>query len=291
MKFAKRAHATPRHQGGTYEQVSKALPTEREKHENPSESEAPVDPDGPPTEDQSSVTESDVQAPAEDSPETAGGSATRRRQGGTIGRRHRSVPRTREHENPSNPKTPVDPDAPLRNGPPSVTDSAIPASVENSPQAAGDFTVFRNTDLGSGLGSVTNEPSVGGNGTNVLQTWNWRAAKSTNGGQSFTLVVHTAFPASYGGFCCDQLAYYEPTRDIYVWVLQYIRDANRNNASVSPLPRARPISRKRMAPASRTGILLRSRLALHRHLVRPAEDRRVERQAFHRGFEVQHQQS
>ena len=131
------------------------------------------------------------------------------------------------------PPTPIGPAAPKRSGPPLVRES-VPTAAESggSPSAnPSDFVLFRNTDLGTGHGSLINEPSAGSNGAGILETWNWYAAASTNGGASFSYInPYTTFPASYGGFCCDQLAYYVPSRDIYIWILQYSEDASNNNA-------------------------------------------------------------
>jgi hypothetical protein len=72
--------------------------------------------------------------------------------------------------------------------------------------------------------STVSEPSIAVNGNAVLETWNWYAGFSTNGGATFTYVDPSSsrtFPDADGGFCCDQLAYYEPSRDVFIWVLQY----------------------------------------------------------------------
>jgi hypothetical protein len=135
---------------------------------------------------------------------------------------------TAEHE--VAPSTPVDPNAPLREGPPSIPPSAPPAGPE-VPTAPTDLVLFKNTDIGAGTGSLINEPSTASNGQAILETWNWRAAVSLNGGGTFShLNPSTLFPSVFGGFCCDQLALYVPRRDIYIWILQYSQDANNNNA-------------------------------------------------------------
>ncbi len=102
--------------------------------------------------------------------------------------------------------------------------------------AAVPLYVNKHKDLGCagapGYCSLVNEPSVATNGGgSVLQTWNWWAARSANGGSSFTYMdPYSTFPASYGGFCCDQLAYYEPSRDLFIWVLQYSQGPTGDNA-------------------------------------------------------------
>jgi hypothetical protein len=112
--------------------------------------------------------------------------------------------------------------------------------------APSDFVVNAATDLGcTGTNptrgcpgadpkfwdySLVNEPSMGSNGSSILETWNWHTAYSTNGGASFNyLDPSTAFPTAFGGFCCDQLAYYDPSRDLFIWVLQYSPDTAGHN--------------------------------------------------------------
>ena len=57
------------------------------------------------------------------------------------------------------------------------------------------------------------------------------AAVSANGGSTFSFLnPRTVFPNAFGGFCCDQVAQYDPSRDLFLWVIQYQEDANGNNA-------------------------------------------------------------
>jgi hypothetical protein len=89
--------------------------------------------------------------------------------------------------------------------------------------------VYRHTRLTDGDVSFTNEPSVAARGNRVLATWNWGAALSKDGGNTFTyLDPFTALPTAHGGFCCDQLAYFVPQQDLWVWVLQYSEDTTGN---------------------------------------------------------------
>jgi uncharacterized membrane protein len=77
--------------------------------------------------------------------------------------------------------------------------------------------------------SFTNEPSIAAHGKRILATWNWGAALSTDGGTTFRyLDPYTSFPTAHHGFCCDQLAYFVPQRDLWVWVLQYSSDETGN---------------------------------------------------------------
>lgn len=129
--------------------------------------------------------------------------------------------------------TPTDPHADVHGGPwtgQEVDMPAVRASGAEPAPAPGDLKEFRETDLGSGNGSLINEPSVASNGSTMLVTWNWFAAVSTDGGATFSFInPSTAFPFADGGFCCDQVAYYIPSRDLFVWVLQYSPDSNDNN--------------------------------------------------------------
>ncbi len=109
-----------------------------------------------------------------------------------------------------------------------------PPAADQPLSSPSDLVAFRDTSLAglpNALMSTINEPSVAVNGDTVLYTGNWYAAVSTNAGTSFSYInPFTAFPASYGGFCCDQNAIYDPTRDLTIWLLQYATDGANNNA-------------------------------------------------------------
>src|SRR5436305_10519811 len=77
--------------------------------------------------------------------------------------------------------------------------------------------------------SAIDEPTVAMAGNNVFVTGNWFASKSTNAGATWSLVdPFTALPSAAGGFCCDQIVLYDPTRDIWIWILQYSRSGTSN---------------------------------------------------------------
>ena len=118
-------------------------------------------------------------------------------------------------------------------------DSAVDANTETiesngqemnlpeAPSVPGSFTLFRNVDYGATIkantSGLTGEPAAANSGPIVFSTGNWWAAISRDGGQSFSIInPYTMFPASYGGFCCDQMTVYDPSRDIFIWSLQYI---------------------------------------------------------------------
>jgi hypothetical protein len=113
-----------------------------------------------------------------------------------------------------------------------ITSSDVAATsakaLRTSPRPA-DLALFAEGSFSGRLNSLTGEPSVAANDGRVLETWNWLAALSGDGGKTFTFVNPSdAFPESHRGFCCDQLAYYVPKWDLWVWLLQYRPDAHGN---------------------------------------------------------------
>lgn len=95
-------------------------------------------------------------------------------------------------------------------------------------RAPGDFLVYSNVTLGNaahnGATSTTNEPSLGGNGKVMFYSGNWYLSFSTDYGQTWTYRnPYTSFGANppSGGFCCDQVVYYDWTRNLMVLYQQY----------------------------------------------------------------------
>lgn len=93
--------------------------------------------------------------------------------------------------------------------------------------------IIRNVGLGdsatSTRTSTINEPTAASSGNNVFVTGNWFASRSTDAGGTWTLVdPFTALPSAAGGFCCDQIVIYEPSRDIWIWIIQYLRSGTSN---------------------------------------------------------------
>ncbi len=118
---------------------------------------------------------------------------------------------------------------------PTTGEATSPAkrAMDAAPLAPGTFTFFQNVDLGAGAPgshtSVVGEPSVGNNGTAVFQTGNWYAALSTDNGATFGFVnPFTTFPSVNGGFCCDQSALYDRSRDLLFWLMLYSPDSSTN---------------------------------------------------------------
>jgi hypothetical protein len=74
------------------------------------------------------------------------------------------------------------------------------------------------------------EPTAAANESQLFFTGNWFASSSANGGTSWSHVnPYTRFPASAGGFCCDQVVLYNPAHRIWVWLLQYSAASNGEN--------------------------------------------------------------
>ena len=128
------------------------------------------------------------------------------------------------------PQVPEGPEGrPLADVPPvSVRSSA----TANANVGAGDFRLFSVRQVGGGGSrSSVGEPSVtvANNKTAAFATGNWFAAHSANAGASWTNVnPYTRFPASDGGFCCDQLVLSAPGGATF-WYLQYVRNGSGNN--------------------------------------------------------------
>jgi len=96
-----------------------------------------------------------------------------------------------------------------------------------------DFRLFRNVIIADAATSNTTsqvgEPSVANNGKWIFLSGNWYASLSLDNGVTWSYVdPYTTFPAASGGFCCDQVVLYDPSRDLLFWLLQYVNDANRN---------------------------------------------------------------
>ena len=100
--------------------------------------------------------------------------------------------------------------------------------------APGSLVLFRNVALNntatSGQESTVGEPSVANNGRHIYMTGNWYASKSLDNAASWDYVSpYVTLPSAAAGFCCDQLTIYDPSRDLFFWLLQYVKDANGDN--------------------------------------------------------------
>src|SRR5262249_57555513 len=82
--------------------------------------------------------------------------------------------------------------------------------------------------------SPTAEPCVARNGRTTMVVGNWFAAVSSDAGATFHFLDPFSFFPPVGlGFCCDQSILYEPTRDLFVWVLLYQSDRGGNALRVA----------------------------------------------------------
>ncbi len=143
-----------------------------------------------------------------------------------------------ENEHEDNPLTPVDLNpavktttftAPEVAPPQPARLVAAPTSAQPLAPNAG-FWFFAIHDLGGGA-SLIGETSHATRDLVTLETWNWGAGASVDGGRTWHYYnPYTLFPASYGGFCCDQVVYYDQGHDTMFWILQYSTDASNNNA-------------------------------------------------------------
>ncbi len=100
-----------------------------------------------------------------------------------------------------------------------------------------NLTLFQNVALPrlatSGQTSTVGEPSLANNGAEIYYSGNWYAARSLDNAASWSYVnPFTTFPSADGGFCCDQTLIYDPTRNITIWLLQYVRQNNTNTLRV-----------------------------------------------------------
>src|SRR5215207_1020200 len=78
--------------------------------------------------------------------------------------------------------------------------------------------------------STVCEPTAAANKKQLMVTGNWFASTSIDGGANWTYVdPFTRFPASAGGFCCDQVVLYNPRHRIWIWLLQYRQTAAGDN--------------------------------------------------------------
>lgn len=99
-----------------------------------------------------------------------------------------------------------------------------PGRAAVRPLAAVAVTVH---DLGSQWTSTIDEPSVASDGTNVLETWNWYSAISADGGATWAYYdPSTLFSNDYGGWCCDSVAIYDTSRNLFLWTLLYLGNAD-----------------------------------------------------------------
>jgi hypothetical protein len=136
--------------------------------------------------------------------------------------------RARSRTSPPNPfRAPPTPDDPTAEP---VESAGLARAGEAAPSGSQDETsdrlaIFRETVVDDATAQTSHiaEPHVATDGTRALVVWNWGAARSLDGGQTFEKL---AFEPSPYPFCCDQLAYYAPSHDLWIWILQYRGEGN-----------------------------------------------------------------
>jgi hypothetical protein len=122
------------------------------------------------------------------------------------------------------PPVPTDPEVP---GKPTATQTHLERVQLGDPPPikfdANDDVGFSGAGIGcSGdANAACAEPSGAASSDMIFVSANWRAAFSTNGGSSFTIIdPTTVFSPGAIGFCCDQIVQYVASIDRFVWLMQ-----------------------------------------------------------------------
>ncbi|HYY57508.1 MAG TPA: hypothetical protein VE842_09250 [Pyrinomonadaceae bacterium] len=113
----------------------------------------------------------------------------------------------------------------MRDGTFRSDETEVPGEIT---KADGTGTLFRNSDvtITGASASVIHEPAHAQIGKNVFYTANWYAARSGNGGSTFTyLNPFTDFPA----MCCDQDVAHDVSRNLILWYRQGSMATNGTN--------------------------------------------------------------
>jgi hypothetical protein len=111
------------------------------------------------------------------------------------------------------------------NGPETLTSE--PGAFEVQPNAPGTFATYSVRALAppSGYSSTVSEPAVSQSGKYAFVTHNWYAARTVNGGNSWT---YRNPYADFRDFCCDQDTVYDRGRDLFLWYRQGIIPAGQS---------------------------------------------------------------
>ncbi len=142
-------------------------------------------------------------------------------------------PRAFQHRESTHPRQPVPIGPPNGHAQPDSPEAHAVDPAAMPPAGTGAFMYFQNElcNPGSTLRSPrTPEPANGILRDTVFQTGNWHAAISPDNGQTWTdISPYSFFPASDGGFCCDQQAADVASHGILVWMLQYSQASGGQN--------------------------------------------------------------
>lgn len=115
---------------------------------------------------------------------------------------------------------------------PSGTSSAAQVGSPEPMVSPSSFAILRNSSPNSVIGTSKSnimEPSTALAGRSRFMTGNWFAAFTNNDGATWTsLSPYTTFspPAGSPQFCCDQVVLYDPSRDLMIWYLQYVKSGS-----------------------------------------------------------------
>ena len=144
-------------------------------------------------------------------------------------------------DTPNEPSRGVKPPDPREPNFPGTTRSRGPRARA---AAANDLDIFRSRRVirGSdsaaenGFTSNVGEPTVAGDRDTLLFTGNWNAAVSSDNGLNWGFLdPANQFPASDGGFCCDQVALskHREGYSLVFWALQYANDGTDNRVRLA----------------------------------------------------------
>lgn len=164
--------------------------------------------------------------------------ASTRAEGGSGARPRRPAKVRRADFTNAVPLPEIPPTKPVISGGASLEAKSDAATKTGAEAAAPDSFRYQavhnfSTSEASSRSSVGN-PSVGNMGNTIFYTGNWYAARSTNGGQSFTYVnPETTFASVNAGFCCNQVVNYAPQQDMMLWSLQYGYNADGNTIRIA----------------------------------------------------------
>ncbi len=106
-----------------------------------------------------------------------------------------------------------------------VPRGALRQASDPGPMAPADAVAFETTQITgipSGFSSAVNEPAVAQNGKGVLYFFNWYAAQSLDGGNTFPTLFDPEAPVANPAFnmpdfCCDQDVIYDKGVDRVFW--------------------------------------------------------------------------
>ena len=130
---------------------------------------------------------------------------------------------------------PPDPDARPDLVQPHVAETVLAPENSQLAPAPGDFRVFNSkvmTDVETNDNTSPRacEPTIAMNGRTTVVTGNWFSSVSGDYTDNYSYTnPATKFPASAGGFCCDQVVTFDRRHDQMVWYLQYRVDTTGTN--------------------------------------------------------------